>query len=701
MVPVIAIVVATIIASLAVYVTMVNVETETCWDRLRIATESTALKINTRITDNLNFLDSVADSYVLTEHLELEEEVGDYLTSVMSKTIFESIDVILPDGAITQQGERIYQTGDVSYDELVKLGTHVSSRNFDKIINDDVLYCFTPIISDNETKGMLCGKIKCRTLSEIFEVFTFRGQSQIFLIDRNTGDYLIDNWHDTLGNVYDNQWRTGFNGEKVDIISDAMSGNTARIGFISNTNGDKSYQYCTPVENFNWSLCVVVQDDVVFRNLHELEQLLITVGIVEALLLIAFLAWNVWLTNSVAKSEARANELELNRATNEAKARFISNMSHDVRTPLNGIVGMLHIIKTHRDDKETVDECLQKIEISTQYLTTLTGDMLDINEIESNKLVLDNLPIDLHLLANAVTVMVEPKAKNAGVIYHADFSELKNPYVLGSAVHIQRVVVNLITNAIKYSKSHNGEVWFSIDDTVSSDGQGIYRFTVRDNGIGISEDFQKNMYNPFAQEKITARSSYQGYGLGLTIVYRLIEKMNGTIEVESKKDEGTKFIVTLPLPIDKNQSGSKQTETVTANLSGISILLVEDNEFNKEIAEVILSDVGALVTTAENGRDATEMFENSRPFTFDIILMDIMMPEMDGCEATQLIRAMNRPDAQKIPIFAMTANTFAEEIERCKQAGMNEHISKPLDINNLTNKVAKYCKASDDAFTER
>ncbi len=694
MVPVILLVALTLVLSIIVYNRMMTSERDTCWQRLKIATESTAGKIQVRITDNLNFLDAVSDSYILTHHLEYEKDVGNYLNSVMEKTIFERISVVLPDGImLTQSGERIHAEGELNYDALVAKGTHISPRISDPFINKDVIYCFTPVENDGEVIALLCGTINCETLHQYFEVFTYRNQnSQMFLIDCSDGNYLIDNWHDELGNVYDNQWREGMDGEMVDIATPVLNRETGGVAFVSNSNGEISYQYYAPVDGFNWGLCVVVQEDVAFANLNKLESLLYKIGAVEALLLFAYIGWNIYITINATRNEEKAHELELNKATNEAKARFISNMSHDIRTPINGIVGMLYIIKNHRNEEAVVDDCLQKIEISTQYLSTLTADMLDINEIESNKLVLENVPIDLKAMANALNVILEPKAVDAGVRYHMDCSSLKNPYVMGSEVHIERVMVNLISNAIKYSKPQDAEVWVSIEEGEVKDGNGVYRFVVKDNGIGMSEEFQKDMYNAFAQELVTARSSYQGYGLGLTIVYRLVEKMGGTIHLESEKDKGSTFTVTLPLKLDTAESHTQQNEQPVTDLNGVKILLVEDNEFNSEIAEVILSDVGASVTTAENGRIATEMFAAAEPFAFDLILMDIMMPEMDGYEATQAIRAMDREDAESVPIFAMTASAFAEEVIRCKEAGMNEHIAKPLDINKLMHCVAKYCK---------
>lgn len=683
--------VVTMIMSAVIYRQMIDIEEETCWERLRIATESTAQKIEIRITDNLNFLDAVSDSYILRNYIDHEHEVVQYLTSIMSKTIFESIEVILPDRVITQQGEIIGIAENISYDELVKQGRHISPRSYDDAIGAEVIYCFMPIDDDDgNITGMLCGKLKCKMLSEIFEVYTFKGQSQLFLIDCSNGDYIIDNWHSSLGNLYEMGDRVSIDGnEIVNMVEPIINRQSGRMSYISKTNGQHSYQYYTPVNNFNWELCVVVQEDIVFKNLNNLRRFLTYVGVVECIIVIIALLWNVWITVAASKSEQKARELELTRATNEAKARFISNMSHDIRTPLNGIVGMLHIIKKHRDEQSLVDDCLRKIEVSTQYLSTLASDMLDINEIESNKLVLENRPIDLIEMADEISVMIEPKAKESNIKYVSDCSGLRNPYVTGSPVHIHRVLINLIGNAIKYCKKDGGEVRVSFTET----DDNLYRFIIEDNGIGMSEEFQKNMYNAFAQERQNARSSYDGYGLGLTIVYRLVQKMGGTIALESEKGKGSIFTVTLPLkPVSEdNRSEIKKSDEI-ADLGGIRVLLAEDNEVNMEIAEIILSDAGAEVIPAENGKVACEIFSQSEYGYFNLILMDIMMPEMDGYEAAATIRKMNRPDASAIPIFAMTAHTFSDEIKRCKEAGMNEHIAKPLDVDNLMSKAAKYCK---------
>ncbi len=690
-VPIFVFVAVTIILSLIIYHTMISKERESSWERLDIATRSTASKIQVRLDDNLNFLEAVSDAYILTHNLDKEERVMDYLRSVTEKTIFETISVILPDGyMMTSSGKKVMQDEDFDYKELLKKGTHLSARSLDPFTGKEVIYCYTPINSEEGNQGLLCGGIDCRTLGNLFQVFTYGNDAQMFLIDCADGNYLIDNWHKELGNVFSLGLRKSIDGKGwVNLATPVMRKEYGRVAYISETNGLNSYQTHTPVPGYNWELLVVVQEDVVFKHVYTLRNLLLSVGVVELFLLVVYVGWNLWLATAVTKSEEKTQKLELEKATNAAKAQFISSMSHDIRTPLNGIVGMLQIIRNHRDDESMVDECLDKIEVSTQYLATLASDMLDINEIENNQLILEEESIDLKCMADELTVLVAQKAQENQVEFHMDYSEVQHPYVLGSVVHIKRILANLIGNAIKYSKDSGRQVWVKIEEAGVEDDLGQYCFIVKDNGVGMTEEFQQNMYNAFAQEKISARSTYQGYGLGLTIVNRLVKKMKGTIELESEKWMGSTFKVTLPLKID--QSGKKQSvEVENVDLKGMHILLVEDNEFNMEIAKVLLEDVGVQITTAINGRLATEVFAETEENTFDLILMDIMMPELDGCEAARVIRQMPRLDAKTIPIIAMSASAFSDEINRCKEVGMDEHVAKPLDMGKLLTCIAKY-----------
>ncbi len=691
MIPAIIITLVSMILSVQIYNTILSIERDDAWKRLEIATTSTAGKIETRITDNLSFMEAVADAYILTQGPERAEEISSYLSSVYEMTIFESMAAFYPDGSIVYMDGRVKKKEiGLSYQEVLALGTTVSKRQTDPDTQREVLYCYTQIVSNGEVLGVLVGTLDCGMLSELFSVATYGEDGQIFLVDCKDGKYILDNWHENLGNIKDLGLREGLNGVMVDLEADMMAGKSFHTAYYSKTNGELTYQYAVPIEAFGWELAVAVQEEVIFAHVNELDDLLIRTGTVEGIVLLAYMLWNYFITYRAYVNEEKARRLEVERASNEAKAKFISNMSHDVRTPINGILGMLHIIKNHRDDEARVDECLEKINISTQYLSTLASDMLDINEIENNQSVVDSIPFDLQKMAEDLETLVAPKAQNSNVLYHMDCSKLTHTAVIGSEVHVQRILVNLIGNAIKYSKDENAHVWLSITELESDGRQGIYKFEIKDNGIGMTEEFQKKMFDAFSQEKITARSNYQGYGLGLTIVSHLVKRLNGKIEIESQKDIGSTFTIILPLTLDNSQKTEDEKEIVS--LEGIKILVVEDNEFNMEIAEVLLTDAGAEVTKAYNGRVATEIFAASEEFEFDIVLMDIMMPEMDGCEAAIAIRSMQREDAKTIPIIAMTAAAFTEEINRCKEAGMNEHMTKPLDMDKLMIKVAKYCR---------
>ncbi len=695
MAPVLILVAATIVLSVNIYFQMIRQEQETCWERLEIATNSTSLKIQTRIMDNLNFLTAAADTYDLTHNIDDLPTVGRYLDSVVEMTIFDRLDVILPDeSVITQQGESAFRTGRDTYSQLVEKGTHITKRLTSSFTGEQVICFVTPIERSGETLGLLVGTVNCTTLNKLFEVYTYGKACQLYVIDRTDGNYLLDNWHQEIGNIYDLGPRKSiYTEEMLDFVPTIIGGERGRFAFYSRTNGERSFQYCAPMDGLPWEVCVVVQEDVIFANVQELEQELWKVGMVEGFVVLVYVLWNMLMNVAVIRSENKVRLLEYEKAKNDARATFLSNMSHDIKTPLNGIVGMLQIIRNHRTDADMVDECLDKIEVSAKYLSTLTNDMLDITEIENDKLVLPRESMDLQRLAEELYPMIERQAADAGVTCTMNCSGLTQPYVLGSSVHIKRILVNLIGNAIKYSKNAGKTVWVTISDDPleTEDGQRMYRFVIRDNGIGMSESFQKNMYKAFEQETMDARSEYQGYGLGLTIVSHLVQKMGGTIALDSVQNQGSTFTVSIPFPADLRQDPQEHCEEVSLRLTGMHLLLVEDNELNMEIAHTLLTDAGAVVAKAVNGRLALEKFAASPEGSYDGIIMDMMMPVMDGCEAAAAIRSLDRADAKTVPILAMTANTFAEDIARCMEAGMNAHVSKPVDFQHLIVTILHCC----------
>lgn len=377
---------------------------------------------------------------------------------------------------------------------------------------------------------------------------------------------------------------------------------------------------------------------------------------------------------------------EANKA-NIAKTDFLRRMSHDIRTPINGIRGMVELSRHFPDDPKKQDEYREKILVASGYLLSLVNHVLDMNKLESGEMVCENKPFDLISLLNEEVTMAEAQAAEHGLTLSGgkEKSNIKHRYIIGSADHLRRILSNLTGNAIKYNKE-NGNVEIYCREISGDDDNVTFKFICDDTGIGMSEEFQKHAFEPFAQEKKDARTNYTGTGLGLSIVRQMVEQMNGKIEFTSRENEGTRFEVTIPFKIDHNPVIEKSTEK-NIDLRGLKALLAEDNELNMEIARFMLENEGIIVTEALNGKEAVDKFKASEPGYFDMIFMDIMMPVMNGLEATRHIRALERTDAKKIPIIAMSANAFQDDINQSLEAGMNMHLTKPIDENKLRQAV--------------
>lgn len=391
------------------------------------------------------------------------------------------------------------------------------------------------------------------------------------------------------------------------------------------------------------------------------------------------------------KEELQVALVEAQKA-NKAKTTFLNNMSHDIRTPINGIVGLLEIIQKSEDDPERVKDSLGKINKSANLLLSLINDVLDMAKMESGAVVLNNESISLEQVCSEITENVTFQAEAQGLHITGEHDDYSGIYVWSSAIHLKKILMNLFTNCMKYNKP-NGSIDMSMRTIDRSEEYITCEFKIKDTGVGMTEEFIKNeLFTPFVQADNSARSNYIGTGLGMPIVKQLVEKMGGTITVESKLGEGSSFTVVLPFKIDTEAKPEKTEENPDADISGLRILLVEDNELNMEIAEFMLNDCKAIVEKAVNGLEAVEKFEASEAGTYDVILMDIMMPVMDGLTATKSIRALDREDAKTIPIIAMTANAFKEDADKCLQAGMNAHLAKPLDIQKVIMTIVRCCR---------
>ena len=377
-------------------------------------------------------------------------------------------------------------------------------------------------------------------------------------------------------------------------------------------------------------------------------------------------------------------------AANEAKTEFLQRMSHDIRTPINGICGLVNMADHYADDMEKQTEYRTKVKEASNLLLELVNDVLDMSKLESGEIVLEEIPFNLSSISREVFVVIEQMAAEQNIRIKWEKKEITHRDLIGSPEYVKRVMMNILSNAVKYNRE-NGHIYISCMEIPSEQpGMTTMEFVCRDTGIGMTEEFQKCIFEPFAQEHTGSRTKYAGTGLGMPIAKNLVEKMGGTITFESEEGAGTTFVIRVPFRIDTARDSKAETgEKTEASIRGLHILLAEDNELNMEIAEFLLQNEGAELTKAWNGQEAVELFRKSALGELNVILMDVMMPVMNGYEATKMIRSLDREDAKRIPIIAMTANAFTEDRIRAKEAGMDEHIAKPVDMELLVKVIHK------------
>jgi len=370
---------------------------------------------------------------------------------------------------------------------------------------------------------------------------------------------------------------------------------------------------------------------------------------------------------------------------NEAKSEFLSRMSHDIRTPINGVIGMTELAKKNINNPQKISDCLENVTTSSYHLLSLVNDILDLNHIEQKKVEIAHKPMNILSFADGCLSIVSGQLVNRNIKLISEYEHFEYPYVLGDELHLRQAIVNILGNAIKFTSDENGKIIFKIQQIASGDKTVTYRFTVQDNGIGMSKEFLEHIWENFTQENVVPHSDHKGSGLGMPIAKSLVDLMGGTISVESELGKGSTFTIDLAFAIDDKTAAARRAQESTSqkNLTGVRILLAEDNPINQESEKGLLEDEGAIVTTAGNGREAIAIFESSEANSFDAILMDIVMPIMNGLEATKEIRSLSRSDASVVPIIAITANAFEEDIRNSMNAGMNAHLTKPLEMNQV------------------
>lgn len=393
-----------------------------------------------------------------------------------------------------------------------------------------------------------------------------------------------------------------------------------------------------------------------------------------------------WILFLIREIDVRNKLIE----ANNAKTEFLNRMSHDIRTPLNGILGLIEIDSKHPTDYDLLAENREKAKVAANYLLSLLNDILQLSKLDSNDVKLAHDPFDIRDMIVEVNTLIQMKASQFHITFDYEHPEFKNPFVYGSPLQLKQILMNVLDNSVKYNKDQ-GSVSLKIQEGKVMDNQIRYHFIIEDTGIGMSEEFLAHIYEPFVQEHHNARSIYQGTGLGMSIVFKMINLMHGTIDIQSKEGVGSKFDIMIPFDIAERVCETVKVEGEEVHsIKGCKVLLVEDNELNREIAKMLLEENEIIVIEAVDGEDAVQQYISHGENYFDAIIMDIMMPKMDGYEACKTIRQLQYPDAKTIPIIALSANAFEEDAKKSKDAGMNEHLTKPLDVNSLLKVLSKY-----------
>lgn len=498
--------------------------------------------------------------------------------------------------------------------------------------------------------------------------------------------------------------------EMVPYIDRAISGENVYSQDIIDTTWGPIFTACYPVSanhdgtgEIIGAFCIEMDMQSAYGMVEKTNHISIICGLVAGAILLLICLYTYYVYQKSKAEEQKQKQLLMNAAeeadaANKAKSAFLLSISHDIRTPMNAIIGFTNIA-LHQNTVSDIHDSLEKVQKSSNHLLSLLNDVLDFSRIESGKVIVSPEPVDITQLTDNVQAIMNGLLYNRDLKFEVHRERPKNPYVLADVTRIREVLVNLLGNAVKFTKD-GGKITLDISSYPGTDEKHIIiRYVVQDNGIGMSEEFQKELFKPFSQEdNANARTKYKGTGLGMAITKKYIDMMGGSIAVESKKGVGTTFTVEIPLELTEQVIQSKQP--LHRDLTGVHVLMAEDNDLNAELATIMLEDAGMTVTRASDGKEVVNLFKNHPRDTYDLILMDIMMPNMDGHQATKAIRAMGieRLDAVRIPIIALSANAFIDDIQESLDSGMNDHISKPINMEEVTDTIAKYIK--DDTCLE-
>ncbi len=534
--------------------------------------------------------------------------------------------------------------------------------------------------------------VDIHSINDGFSVNTFESRGYTYIVNRDGRALFVPNGVDSRFKAYniakaleDEKFIHG--GTAEDFRTSLQNLESAVMEFRSDETN--YFVSCHSVGGEGWNTLMLVPTSVLGEGANHMlgstRRFFIFLGI---LLILDFSCLVFYLTDNrnrkLMEQKEESNRVlkeaaEEARSANKAKSEFLSHMSHDIRTPINGIMGMTEIALKNVSDAARVEDCLGKISNSSQHLLSLINDVLDMSRIESGKVTVNSAPMNMIAATDECASIIGGQLLNRNVEFIREFDDFAHPDLIGDELHLRQILINILGNSVKFTPD-GGKIYFRVKEIGCTGGKAHFRFEIEDTGIGMKPEYIQHIWEPFSQEDGGNRTNYKGTGLGMAITKQFVDMMGGTITVESRLNEGSKFVIDLGLDIDQNAKHTAETsEKKELHLEGMRIMLVEDNEINMEIAQFMLDDVGISVTCVENGKLAVEMFQNSEAESFDVILMDIMMPVMNGLDAARAIRSLDRPDAKTIPIIAMTANAYDDDVRNTREAGMNGHLSKPID----------------------
>ena len=786
-------------------------------------------EITQKVTRDSRILNATANILANAEIFDADT-MQRVMTSINPMFETMSMEILLPDNTVmTYDGTVLQNRGEISYADEVILGEHVSNRMVSIIDgNTYVLRHFVPIVRNGETVAMLFGVTDLQKLPSVLNIDNiYNARADVYIIDTDTGDYIMDTWREQLGNISDRtDIETRDGADWLEEMQDMMNLKSGHVEYRSQSTGKWVHLYYAPANINQWAIGVSVPEEEAFANVYSIRKIFLFIGSLAGVFVILYY---LWMRKSALDAMEKAVEkavleekLHKAEAAERAKTMFLSNMSHDIRTPMNAIIGFTTLAQTNINNQERVQGYLAKIMSSSNHLLSLINDILDMSRIESGRLNIEEKECSISDIFRDMRNILQTQMQAKQLNFFMDTLDVVDEDIFCDKLHLNQVLLNLLSNAIKFTPS-GGSISLTIKQNPGAPtGYGAYEIRVKDTGIGMSEEFVKHVFEPFEREKTSTVSGIQGTGLGMAITKSIIDAMGGTINVKTQQGKGTEYIINLefklqaehkPIEVIQELSGlralvvddnfntcdsvtkmltqigmrvewtlrgkeavlySKQavemhdefhayiidwalpdlggievarqirsvvgetvpiiiltaydwtliedearaagvtafcnkpiflsdlrevlTSAISKNesnaveailpdpgveLNGKRLLLVEDNELNREIAQEILEESGFVIETAEDGTIAVEKVKNSQHGYYDLILMDVQMPIMNGYDATKAIRALEDKELASIPVVAMTANAFEEDKQNAMNSGMNAHVSKPINVENL------------------